>query len=207
MSKKKEKIPKYNIMTLGNTAVGKTSFIIRYTENTFSDNYLTTLGIDYKSKIITLEDHKSYNINFFDTAGQEKYKSLAINVIKKADGVILMYDVTDKKSFEAISTWMKNVIDIKGKDFPVMLVGNKIDLVDHREVSTEDGENSAKQYGIQFYEISNKFGTNIEEACSGLIKLVVDTNSNSKDGKSKKNEKIKINKKNNQTKDKKECNC
>ena len=118
-----------------------------------------------------------------------------------------MYDITDKKSFEAISTWMKNIIDLKGKDFPVILIGNKIDLVDIREVSTEDGENSAKQYGIQFYEISNKFGTNIEEACSGLIKLVVDTNSNSKDGKSKKNEKIKINKKNNQTKDKKECNC
>ena len=205
MSKKKERIPKYNIMTLGNTAVGKTSFIIRYTENTFSDSYLTTLGIDYKSKIITLENKKSYNINFFDTAGQEKYKSLAVNVIKKAHGVILMYDVTDKKSFDAISNWMKNVIDIKGKDFPVMLVGNKIDLVDHREVSTEEGENSAKQYGIQFFEISNKFGTNVEEACSGLINLVVDTNSNIKDGKSK-GSSLKVNKKN-KNQEKNDCNC
>jgi len=206
MSKKEKKLPKYNIMTLGNTAVGKTSFIIRYTENSFSDTYLTTLGIDYKTKIITLENNKSYSINFFDTAGQEKYKSLAVNTIKKAHGVILMYDVTDKKSFEAISTWMKNAIDIKGKDFPVMLVGNKIDLVDRREVSTEEGENTASQYGIQFFEISNKFGTNVEEACSGLINLVVEKNSNEKDGKSK-GSAIKINKKNNKNKEKKDCNC
>ena len=205
MSKKKEKIPKYNIMTLGNTAVGKTSFIIRYTENTFSDSYLTTLGIDYKSKIITLENKKSYNINFFDTAGQEKYKSLAVNVIKKAHGVILMYDVTDKKSFDAISNWMKNVIDIKGKDFPVMLVGNKIDLVDHREVSTEEGENSAKQYGIQFFEISNKFGTNVEEAGLELINQIVENNSNNME--SENNNGVKINTNQFRKKEKKDCKC
>ena len=101
---------------------------------------------------------------------------------------------------------MKNVIDIKGKDFPVMLVGNKIDLVDRREVSTEEGENSARQYGIKFFEISNKFGTNVEEACSGLINLVVEKNSNEKDCKSK-GSAIKINKKNNKNKEKKDCNC
>ena len=206
MSKKKEKLQKYNIMTLGNTAVGKTTFIIRFTENTFKSTYLTTLGVDYKSKIITLDNNKRYIIHFFDTAGQEKYKSLAINVIKNAHGIILMYDVTDKKSFEAISTWMKNIIDLKGKDFPVILIGNKIDLVDIREVSTEDGEISAKKYGIQFFEISNKLGINVEDACLELINLIVDVNSNIKDDKSKASA-LKLNKKNNKNKEKKECNC
>ena len=205
MSKKKEIFPKYNIMTLGNVAVGKTSFIIRYTENTFKSTYLTTLGIDYKSKIITLKNQKKCKIVFFDTAGQEKYKSLAINVIKKADGIILMYDVTNKTSFESISIWMKNAIDIKGKDFPVILIGNKIDLVDTREVSTEDGENAAKKYGINFYEISNKIGTNVEEACLHLINLIIYQHSNKKDNVSKKN--IKINKSNNKNAGKKECGC
>ena len=192
-------------MTLGNAAVGKTSFIIRYTENIFKSTYLTTLGIDYKSKIITLENQKKCKIIFFDTAGQEKYKSLAINVIKKADGIILMYDVTNKTSFESISIWMKNAIDLKGKDFPVVLIGNKIDLADTREVSTEDGENAAKKFGINFYEISNKIGTNVEEACLHLINLIIYQNSNKKDNISKEN--IKINKKNNKNVGKKECGC
>ena len=209
MSKKKERLQKYNIMTLGNTAVGKTTFIIRFTDNTFKSIYLTTLGVDYKSKIITLDNKKRYTIHFFDTAGQEKYKSLALNVIKNAHGVILMYDVTNKKSFEAISTWMKNIMDLKGKEFPVILVGNKIDLVDVREVSIEDGENSAKQYGIPFFEISNKLGTNVEDAGLELINLVVDTYSNTKDDKSK-GSALKLNKKNNKNnknKGKKGCNC
>ena len=205
MSKKKGKLPKYNIMTLGNTAVGKTTFILRYTENTFKSNYLTTIGIDFKSKIITLENHKRYNIQFFDSAGQEKYKSLALNVIKNAHGIILMYSVTDKISFDSISNWMKNVIDIKGKDFPVILVGNKIDLVDERQVSIEDGENSAQKYGIKFYEISNKLGMNVEKACLDLINLILDKNSNEKESKNEKP--LKIKKKNLLKKEKKECGC
>ena len=200
MSDKKDKLPKYNIMTLGNTAVGKTTFIIRYTENTFKASYLTTLGIDYKTKLITLENNKSYNINFFDTAGQEKYRSLAINVIKNAHGVILMYDVTDEKSFEAISKWMKDVIDIKGQNFPIILVGNKIDLVDKRKVSPEQGKSEADKYGIKSYEISNKFGTNIEEACLDLINQVIRQNSHKGGG-------VKINKKNNKNAEKKDCGC
>ena len=152
-----------------------------------------------------MEEGKSVTIDLWDTAGQERLRAITRLFYVNSKVVIFVYDVTDKKSFDVISNWMKNVIDIKGKDFPVMLVGNKIDLVDHREVSTEEGENSAKQYGIQFFEISNKFGTNVEEACSGLINLVVDTNSNIKDGKSK-GSSLKVNKKN-KNQEKNDCNC
>ena len=198
-------LKKINIMTLGNSAVGKTTFIIRYTENTFKEVYLTTLGIDYKTKVIKLKNKISYMINFFDTAGQEKYKSISINVIKNAHGVLLMYDITNRESFDSISNWMKNIIDIKGKNFPIILLGNKTDLVEKREVSSEEGENLAKQFGIKFFEISNKFGTNVEEAGLELINQVVEKQNNLNE--LEKNNSIKINKTNLRKKGKKECNC
>ena len=205
MSHRKQTMQKYNIMTLGNSAVGKTSFIIRYTENTFKEVYLTTLGIDYKTKVVKMKNKKSYMINFFDTAGQEKYKSISINVIKNANGILLMYDITNKSSFESISNWMKNIIEIKGNNFPVILVGNKTDLIDKREVSTEEGENIAQKYGIKFFEISNKYGTNVEEAGLELINQVVENNSNLIE--SENNNAVKINTKNLRKKEKDECKC
>ena len=205
MSHRKQTLQKYNIMTLGNSAVGKTSFIIRYTENTFKEVYLTTLGIDYKTKVIKMKNKRSYMINFFDTAGQEKYKSISINVIKNANGILLMYDITNKSTFESISNWMKNIIDIKGNNFPVILVGNKTDLIDKREVSTEEGEEVAKKYGIKLFEISNKFGTNVEEAGLELINQIVENNSNNME--SENNNGVKINTNQFRKKEKKDCKC
>ena len=198
-------LPKFNIITLGNSEVGKTTFIIRYTENTFKDVYLTTLGIDYKTKVIKLKNKKSYMINFFDTAGQEKYKSISINIIKNANGIVLMYDITNKSSFDSISNWMENVIAIKGNNFPVILVGNKTDLVDEREVSTEEGEQLAKKFGVKLFEISNKSGTNVEEAGLELVNQVVERNNNLIESENNNNA-VKISKKH-LKKRKKECKC
>jgi Ras-related protein Rab-8A len=164
---------KINIILLGNTEVGKTSFILRYTEEYYQPIYLTTIGIDFKVKEATLSNNKKYKLYFYDTTGQEKYRSIAVNLIKNAEGVLLMYDVTKKSSFQSISEWMESIYNSKPKNFPIILAGNKIDL-EKREVTTEEGEKLAKDYGIPFFEISNKEGINVTEACLALANKIVE---------------------------------
>ena len=162
------------ILTLGESSVGKTSFILRYTENTFSEIYLTTMGIDFKTKIIKLKNKKTYSVLFYDTAGQEKYRSISLNVIKNAQGVILMYDITNKKSFESITRWMESIREIKGNYFPIILLGNKCELEEKRVVSKNDAEQLAQKYGIELFEVSNKAGINVDEAGLCMINKVVE---------------------------------
>ena len=161
-----------NIMTLGNSSVGKTSFIIKYTENTFQDVYLSTIGIDFKVKIVQIKD-KQYKLFFFDTTGQERFRALSFNIIKNAHGIILMYDITNKSSFDSIPEWIKNIKESKGEDFPMILCGNKIDKENERKVSREESEELVNKYNIDFFEISNKEGINIEKAVLSLVKKIL----------------------------------
>ena len=174
MNQKKNELEKFNIMTLGNSSVGKTCYILRYTEKTFEEVYLTTLGIDFKTKIIKLPNNQKYRIDYYDTAGQERYKSISLNAIKNTQGVILMYDITNKKTFDAITKWIKDIIDAKGKDFPIVLLGNKCDMETERQVTKDEGEQLAQKYNLSFFETSNKTGKNIEEAGLELINKILD---------------------------------
>ena len=162
------------IMTLGISSVGKTSFIFRFTENTFQNLFISTIGIDYKVKIIEIENIK-YKLLFYDTAGQERYKSLAPNLIKKAHGIIIMYDITNKSSFDSIPDIIKNIKEEKGNDFPMILIGNKIDLEQDREIKKEEGEDLASKNGIEYFEISNKEGINIQEAWFSIVNKILET--------------------------------
>ena len=174
MSENEGKEEKINILTLGNTAVGKTTYIIKYTENTFQQVHLITTGLDFKTKKITLPNNKDYLLFLYDTAGEEKYKSISLNLIKNADGILLFYDITDKSSFNSISGWIENIYNQKDQHFPLILLGNKCDLEEERKVSKEEGEKLANQFGIKFYEISNKDGINIEEPCTELIDKIIE---------------------------------
>ena len=182
MSKKNDKnynkYEKIKIITLGNSTVGKTTFISTFTEDYYSDTYNQTVGIDSVMKKITLSNGKTYSVVFWDTAGQERHKSISLNYIKKAEGIILMYDITDKKTFEAIPKWMEDIEENKGNDFPIILLGNKIDLSEKREVSKENGEELAKKFGIKFYETSNKDGKKVKEIGLELINKIAETKSN-----------------------------
>ena len=175
VSKNEEKI---KIIILGNSKVGKTSFIIRFTKNKFDETYLATIGIDYIYRIINIEN-KQYKLMFYDTAGEEKYKSIPKNHIKNVQGIILMYDITNKKSFDSIIDWISDVKEIKGENFPMILVGNKIDLNESREVTEEMGYELAEKNQIEFFETSNKDGTNIQEAGLEIVyKILSETKVN-----------------------------
>lgn len=199
--KKEDKIEKINIITLGNATVGKTCFILRYTENFFQPVYLSTNSIDSQNKQITLPNSKTYNIVLYDTCGQERFKSISFNFIKNADGVLLMYDITNKESFEEINNWMKSIIELKRINFPVVLIGNKSDLEEKREVTKEEGENLAQLYGMSFFETTNVHGTNVEEACTELINKIIENEEykNKITGKKEK-KKISLDKSNNNSK-------
>ena len=174
VSKNEEKI---KIIILGNSKVGKTSFIIRFTKNKFDETYITTIGIDCIYRIINLEN-KLYKLMFYDTAGEERYKSIPKNHIKNMQGIILMYDITDKSSFDSIIDWISDVKDIKGENFPMILVGNKIDLNESREVTEEMGYELAEKNQIEFFETSNKDGTNIQDAGLEIVyKILGETES------------------------------
>ena len=166
-----------NIMTLGNSDVGKTCYILKYTENFFQELYLTTVGIDFKVKTETVND-KQYKLFFYDTTGQEKYKSIALNIIRNAQGIILMYDITNKKSFESIPDWIKSIRDSKGENFPMILLGNKLDKEDIRIISEKEGKELADKYGIKFFETSNKTGVNVQESGFALVNEILKNKQN-----------------------------
>ena len=176
MSKKEnneKKLTRINLITLGDGQVGKTSLILRYTNDYFGNNYIATIGFDYKFKNEKLKNGEEITVKIFDTAGQEKYRSLAANFLKKADGIILVYDITYKKSFENLNKWLKDINE-NAKGLPIVLIGNKTDLEENREVSKEEGNEFAKKISeeIEFYEASCKTGENIKEAIRFLVEKI-----------------------------------
>ena len=173
MSEDDENEERINIMALGNAEVGKTSFILKYTENTFEEVYLGTIGIDYKIKFITIKD-KQYKLFFYDTTGQEKYKSIALNIIKNVHGIILMYDITNGSSYDSLPNWIQSIKEERGNNFPMILLGNKTDLQNKRVINKEEGEYFAKNNNIEFFETSCKDGININEAGLCLIHKIIE---------------------------------
>ena len=171
MSKKKEKNDKINIITLGNSSVGKSSLIQRYVDEKFADT-LATIGFNTKFKTKILSNGEKLKVVFYDTSGQEKYNSLSYNYIKNSNGILLMYDISKKESFIKIKDWLNNIFEHKDKDFPILLLGNKCDLEEKREVTKEEGDQLAKELKLNFYETSNKDNINIEKAITELIEMI-----------------------------------
>ena len=156
------------LFLLGNSSVGKTSFIYKYVKNDFKDSYKNTIGMDYCSRNMKLPTGEEFEIFFYDTAGQEKYKSTSFNLIKKADGILLLYDISERSSFDAINQWIESIKNVKGDNFPVILIGNKCDL-EERDITQIEGELFANEHGFSFEETSCKEGINIEESVQDLV--------------------------------------
>ena len=131
------------ILIIGDSNVGKTSILLQYTSNFFQETHIATIGVEFKLKEIML-DNIEYKLNIWDTAGQERFKAITKSFFKAADGIVFVYDVTNKPSFVNIKNWIKDA-ESKANDFKIIIVGNKIDLNDSREVSFEEGKNLAKK--------------------------------------------------------------
>ena len=166
----------YKILLLGDTSVGKTCFLMRYTDNTFQEIHLSTIGLDYKLKNVQLEDGKFVKIQIWDTAGQDRFRSITKNYYKGAHGIILLYDITDRRSFDNVKTWIEQIREEVGDKVSIILVGNKIDEVDGRKVKTEEGEKIANEIGLSFFECSAKTGENIDMIFNEMVKKTVEAN-------------------------------
>ena len=157
------KVNKINLITLGDSQVGKTSLIFRYIDNSFSTNYLSTIGIDSKFKNETLSNGEIVYVKISDTAGQERFKSIAKNFLLKADGVILVYDITNKQSFNNVINWINLAFEKNKNSIVNFLVGNKTDKQADRTVTKEEGENLAKEKKLFFLETSAKKDNNVQK--------------------------------------------
>jgi len=174
MSMKNKKIPHYKILILGDPAVGKSCFLARYVENTFENVYMSTAGMDYKYKDVELGDGKLIKLQIWDTAGQERYRTLTTNLYKGAVGIVLIYDITNKKTFDNVRSWITSIEEETSKKIILILVGNKADLKDERKVQKEEGEDIAKEFNLPFFESSAQSGLNVKSVFETLAKLIVE---------------------------------
>eukprot|EP01100_Stratorugosa_tubuloviscum_P009308 TRINITY_DN389_c1_g2_i1.p1 TRINITY_DN389_c1_g2~~TRINITY_DN389_c1_g2_i1.p1 ORF type:complete len:216 (-),score=97.13 TRINITY_DN389_c1_g2_i1:108-755(-) len=152
---------KYKVVFLGDQAVGKTAIITRFMYDSFDATYQATIGIDFLSKTMYLED-RTVRLQLWDTAGQERFRSLIPSYIRDSTVAIIVYDVTNKTSFLNTSRWIQDVVTERGSDVIIVLVGNKNDLQEKRAVTPEEGEAKAKELDVMFIETSAKAGYNIK---------------------------------------------
>ena len=163
---------KIKIMILGESSVGKTSLITRYTKDTFCGLYLTTVGIDFQEKFLNI-NNKKIKIEIWDTAGQERYRNISKNYFQSSDGFLLAYDITNEDSFQKLSFWHEQIHLNAPEKTKYIVVGNKKDIEDKRKVQREEGENFAKNNGVHFYETSALDSTNVNVVFEFLAKEIV----------------------------------
>ena len=161
----------FKILLLGDSSVGKTCFLKRYTDNTFQDAYLSTIGFDFKFKFVTLESGKTVKVQLWDTAGQERFRTIAKSYYKGAHGIVLIYDVTNRKTYDNIRKWLNQIKDEASNKISIILVANKIDS-EERQVSVEEGETLAKASNLPIFEASAKDSINVEESFKFLIEQI-----------------------------------
>ena len=158
------------VIVLGSSEVGKTCILNRYFNNEFQENALSTIGIDFQTKFFKFDDQK-VKVNYTDTAGQEKFRAISVNYLKGTNGVILVFDITNKESFDLLETWMNDLKENNKVDISKVLIGNKLDLAEDRQVQKEEAEKFAKSIGCKYYEGSAKSGENIKEALDEIARL------------------------------------
>ena len=157
------------ILTLGDTTVGKTSIILRFTKDKYSQNRLATIGVDFKSQIMQV-DNSRVKVLIWDTAGQERFKNIASQYYNGGDGAILVFDITNKSTFDRISYWLNELNQKKNlNEMALVLVGNKIDLKENREVTFEEAELFAKQNNIKYFETSAEENIGIDEVMNYIV--------------------------------------
>ncbi len=168
----------YKVLLLGDSTVGKTCFLLRYCDKTFQDAHLSTIGLDYRVKTMTLKNNKNIKLQIWDTAGQDRFRAITKNYYKGANGIILIYDVTNLQTYENVKNWITQIREETNPNVVIYLAGNKIDIPEEeRAVKTEEGKEIANEYKLQFKETSAKDGINVNEVFQELVEKIDEVNS------------------------------
>eukprot|EP01006_Ploeotia_vitrea_P040563 TRINITY_DN66434_c3_g1_i1.p2 TRINITY_DN66434_c3_g1~~TRINITY_DN66434_c3_g1_i1.p2 ORF type:complete len:202 (+),score=77.25 TRINITY_DN66434_c3_g1_i1:207-812(+) len=161
------------LLTLGDSGAGKSSLLLRYTQNEFTAEYMPTIGIDFRLKTIDVNG-KTVKVQVWDTAGQERFRTITHNYYRGAHGIALVYDVTMDGSFQNIRKWIQDVHTYAEQHVNLVLIGNKCDLSHEKVVEKGRGQQLADEYDIPFFETSAKTGQCVDDAFSTLVKAVCD---------------------------------
>ena len=186
----------YKLLVLGESSVGKTSLLMRYAEDKF-ESTVQTIGVDFKNKYIMF-NNKRIQLELWDTAGQERFKGIAKNYFHAANGVILVFDITNKDSFNKLKYWIDEGKTNVGQDTEIIIAENKVDLEDKRKVNKDSINEFGKKMGLEILETSAKTGQGVDEIFQRLVSrlysnkkigAVKDDNSTKITGKDQKKEK------------------
>ncbi|KAK5638699.1 hypothetical protein RI129_012994 [Pyrocoelia pectoralis] len=161
----------FKLLIIGDSGVGKSSLLLRFADNTFSGSYITTIGVDFKIRTVTI-DGQRIKLQIWDTAGQERFRTITSTYYRGTHGVIVVYDVTNGESFANVKRWLHEIeqnCDVVNR----ILVGNKNDCPDRKVVLTEDAKRFADTMGIQLFETSAKDNINVEEMFINVTRLVL----------------------------------
>ena len=156
------------LLLIGDASTGKTSLLLNFCDNKFNSSLMSTIGIDFKIKTITVQG-KRIKLQIWDTAGQEKYHTITTAYYRGSHGIMMLYDITNIQSFDNIARWMQNTTENAGEDTVKMIVANKIDKEEQRLISRNRGNDLAMQYDVDFMETSAKTGANVQEAFERLV--------------------------------------
>jgi Ras-related protein Rab-8A len=151
--------------------VGKTCLLLRYASDSFSPTFITTIGIDFKIKHIEL-DGKRIKLQIWDTAGQERFRTITVSYFRGAQGILLVYDMTDRVSFNSIRNWIMQISEHADRSVSKILIANKCDMEGSRQVSSAEGQALADEYGIPFFEASAREDTNIKPSFETIARDV-----------------------------------
>ena len=173
-----EEYQTFKILLLGDLCVGKTSILLKYVENKFEESILSTIGVDYMDKIINY-GHEKVKLQIWDTSGQEKFKSIATNFLRTTDGAFLVFDITQRITFDNIKKWLNDVKE-NNEEVKIIILGNKSDLKDNREVKQDYINTFLEKNNFKYFETSAKNGTYIEEAFKAMADLLMENETREK---------------------------
>jgi len=162
--------PENVVMLIGDSGVGKTCLLVRFKDNSFlAGSFISTVGIDFRNKVVDVEG-TNVKLQIWDTAGQERFWSVTHAYYRDAHALLLLYDITNRASFDNIRTWLAEIREYAQEEVVIMLLGNKCDVTEARVVKREEGEKLAKEYNIAFMETSAKTGMNVDLAFRAVAK-------------------------------------
>jgi len=160
------------LLLIGDSGVGKSCLLLRFSDDAFNTSFITTIGIDFKIRTVEI-DGKRCKLQIWDTAGQERFRTITTAYYRGAMGILLVYDITDEQSFANIRNWMRQIQQHASDSVNKVLLGNKCDMVEKRKVETSRGNSLAEEYGVKFFETSAKSNIQVEQAFMTIAKDVM----------------------------------
>jgi Ras-related protein Rab-1A len=167
----------FKLLLIGNSSVGKSSLLVRFVDDIWEENFVPTIGVDFKLKTLDVNG-KKVKLQIWDTAGQERFKNITASYYRGGNGVLVVYDITDRDSFTNLTSWLIEIEKNANKNVFKLLIGNKNDLESERKVTFNEGKEFADSNGMKFIETSAKTADKVYEAFELLTKEIIKNNLN-----------------------------